>query len=164
MNQGALLARIYFETYRIPFDKNNSENCELMQKAVYMLTLFGFSVNYSDEEYGFTLNQGQPFSPGIKFTLQEEDCVLLDSVELCDGAKETIQEIKRIINFAHEGYSLLLWVRAITTLHFLNNHFYPYDDDDDELSLLRRLKNYDPDLNNSDLNLLAFEQSKLLGC
>lgn len=154
-----LIAPIFGEVFNRDFDVDDFNDRLEMQKMIYLLQNMGINVG----NYSYFWYKHGPYSQ----TLQNDILSLRDSsnmpnikISFSEYANNVIKRLKNAFLKKGSNYSEAAWVECLGSLFYIRESLLPSNADDN--TILNKLKELKPHLNNDDSNKLALQTVKEL--
>ena len=125
------------------------------QKAVFLLQELGVSCG----DYSFGWYKYGPYSQQLQNTLISPYSEQAD-ISFSDAGKSAIGKVKAMLNVPHADYSDETWLEAIGSIRYLKARWYQTATKD---SILKKLSELKPNLDNNDLNVIAYDALEKYG-
>ena len=125
------------------------------QKAVFLLQELGVSCG----DYSFGWYKHGPYSQQLQNTLISPYSEQAD-ISFSDAGKSAIGKVKAMLNVPHADYSDATWLEAIGSIRYLKARWYQTATKD---SILKKLSELKPNLDNNDLNVIAYDALEKYG-
>jgi uncharacterized protein YwgA len=125
------------------------------QKAVFLLQELGVTCG----DYSFGWYKHGPYSQQLQNTLISPYSEQAD-ISFSDAGKSAIGKVKAMLSVPHTGYSDATWLEAIGSIRYLKARWYQTATKD---SILKKLSDLKPKLDNSVLNSKAYDALEQYG-
>lgn len=157
MSEAAIIHSVFKEVFGRRTDFSSFDDRLEAQKIVYLLGELGVTCG----DYSFRWYKHGPYSQNLQNVLlgRYDDA---EQIVFSVAGTSALKKVKQMISIPHSEYTDSQWLEAMGSIHYLQKHMYSTLARD---SILNRLSNLKPHLNNQELNTKAYnllQQESLL--
>ena len=148
MSEAAVIHAVFNEVFGRPTDFSSFNDRLEAQKIVYLLDELGVTCG----DYPFKWYKHGPYSQRLQNTILEK-YDKTEQIAFSPAGNSALAKIKQMISVPHSEYTDSQWLEAIGSIQYLQKYLYSTSTRD---TILRRLNELKPHLNNQKLNSSAY--------